>query len=116
MFAKALRDIGMDLLYKTTVGDNEDRIVEVLNIALARSDVILTSGGIGPTVDDMTRQCVARATGHRLIYSEKLERQIASRFRNFGRPMADNNKRQAYIPERGDDAGEPRGHGALFFE
>ena len=99
MFAKALRDIGMDLLYKTTVGDNEDRIVEVLNIALERSDVILTSGGIGPTVDDMTRQCVARATGHKLMYSEKLERQIASRFRNFGRPMADNNKRQAYIPE-----------------
>ena len=99
MFAKALRDIGMDLLYKTTVGDNEDRIVEVLNIALDRSDVILTSGGIGPTVDDMTRQCVARATGHKLIYSEELERQIASRFRNFGRPMADNNKRQAYIPE-----------------
>lgn len=99
MFAKALRDIGMDLLYKTTVGDNEERIVEVLNIALDRSDVILTSGGIGPTVDDMTRQCVARATGHKLIYSEELERQIASRFRNFGRPMADNNKRQAYIPE-----------------
>ncbi len=99
MFARALRDIGMDLLYKTTVGDNEGRIVAVLNIALDRSDVVLTSGGIGPTVDDMTRQCVARATGHRLVYSMELEQQIASRFRNFGRPMADNNKRQAYIPE-----------------
>ncbi len=114
MFAKALRDIGMDLLYKTTVGDNEDRIVEVLNIALARSDVILTSGGIGPTVDDMTRQCVARATGHRLIYSEKLERQIASRFRNFGRPMADNNKRQAYIPEGAMTLENPVGTAPCF--
>ena len=99
MFARALRDIGLDLLYKTTVGDNEDRISDVLSLALDRSDVVLTSGGIGPTVDDMTRQCVANATGRKLIYSEELEGQIASRFRNFGRPMADNNKRQAYIPE-----------------
>lgn len=114
MFAKALRDIGMDLLYKTTVGDNEERIVEVLNIALDRSDVILTSGGIGPTVDDMTRQCVARATGHKLIYSEELERQIASRFRNFGRPMADNNKRQAYIPEGATALENPVGTAPCF--
>ncbi|MBT5830828.1 MAG: competence/damage-inducible protein A, partial [Candidatus Latescibacteria bacterium] len=99
LFAKALRDIGMDLLYKTTVGDNEQRIVDVLNLALDRSDVVITSGGIGPTVDDMTRLTVAEATGRKLVYSEELEAQIATRFRNFGRPMAENNKRQAYIPE-----------------
>ena len=65
--AKALRDIGLDLYYKTTVGDNEDRITEVLNLALDRSDVVITSGGIGPTVDDMTRQAVANATGREFI-------------------------------------------------
>jgi len=97
--AKALREIGLDLYYKTTVGDNEARITEVLNLALDRSDVIITSGGIGPTVDDMTRQAVANATGRKLIYSTELEEQIAARFRSFGREMADNNKRQAYIPE-----------------
>ncbi len=97
--ALALRDIGMDLYYKTTVGDNEQRIVDVLNQALDRSNVVITSGGIGPTVDDITRQAVAEATGRRLVYSEELERQIAARFESIGREMAENNKRQAYIPE-----------------
>ena len=114
MFAKALRDIGMDLLYKTKVGDNEDRISDVLSLALDRSDVVLTSGGIGPTVDDMTRQCVANATGRKLVYSEELEGQIASRFRNFGRPMADNNKRQAYIPEEAMPLENPVGTAPCF--
>ena len=99
LLAKALRDIGLDLYYKTTVGDNEQRIAAVLELALDRSGVVITSGGIGPTVDDVTRQAVARATGRRLVYSEELEAQIAARFRSFGRPMADNNRRQAYLPE-----------------
>jgi nicotinamide-nucleotide amidase len=97
--AKMLREIGLDLYYKTTVGDNEDRITDVLNLALDRSDVVITSGGLGPTVDDMTRQAVANATGRNLVYSTQLERQIAARFRSFGREMAENNKRQAYLPE-----------------
>ena len=91
----------LDWIYitKTTVGDNLDRIAEVLDLALDRSDVIITSGGIGPTVDDVTRQAVADATGRKLVYSTELESEIAARFSRFGRPMADNNKRQAYIPE-----------------
>ena len=99
LLAVALRNIGMDLYYKTTVGDNENRITQVLNLALDRSNVVITSGGIGPTVDDVTRQAIARATGRKLIYSEELEGQIAARFRSFGRKMAANNKRQAYLPE-----------------
>ncbi len=98
LLAVALRNIGMDLYYKTTVGDNENRITQVLNHALDRSNVVITSGGIGPTVDDVTRQAIARATGRKLIYSEELEGQIAARFRSFGRKMAANNKRQAYLP------------------
>ena len=61
--ALALRDIGLDLYYKTTVGDNLARMTEVLDLALDRSDVIITSGGIGPTVDDVTRQAVAECNG-----------------------------------------------------
>jgi nicotinamide-nucleotide amidase len=99
MIAKMLRNIGLDLYYKTTVGDNEERITQVLNLALDRSPVVITSGGLGPTVDDVTRQAVANATGRKLVYSLELEAQIAARFRSFGREMADNNKRQAYIPE-----------------
>ena len=110
----ALRDIGLDLYYKTTVGDNEDRIVDVLNLALDRSDVVITSGGIGPTVDDVTRQAIARATGRELVYSKELEGQIASRFRSFGREMADNNKRQAYMPEGGIPLENPVGTAPCF--
>ena len=97
--ALGLRSIGLDLYYKTTVGDNLARITEVLNHALNRSDVVITSGGLGPTVDDMTREAVANATGRKLVYSDELERQIAARFRLFGREMAENNKRQAFIPD-----------------
>ncbi len=85
LLAVALRNIGLDLYYKTTVGDNEDRITQVLNLALDRSDVVITSGGIGPTVDDVTRQAIARATGRKLIYSEELERQIAARLMEIRR-------------------------------
>ena len=85
--AKMLREIGLDLYYKTTVGDNEARLTAALDLALDRSDVVITSGGLGPTVDDLTRQAVANATGRPLVYSKKLERQIAARFRSFGREM-----------------------------
>ena len=112
--ALALRDIGVDIYYKTTVGDNEQRITDVLNLALDRSDAVITSGGIGPTVDDMTRQCVANATGRKLVYSTDLERQIAARFRSFGREMADNNKRQAYIPEGATPIENPVGTAPCF--
>jgi nicotinamide-nucleotide amidase len=112
--AKALREIGLDLYYKATVGDNEARITEVLNLALDRSDVIITSGGIGPTVDDVTRQAVANATGRKLIYSDDLEAQIAARFRSFGREMAENNKRQAYIPEGAAPLSNPVGTAPCF--
>ena len=60
---------------------------------------LLPPVGIGPTVDDVTRQAVANATGRKLVYSTELEAEIAARFSRVGRPMADNNKRQAYIPE-----------------
>ncbi len=114
LLAVALRNIGMDLYYKTTVGDNEERITQVLNLALDRSDVVITSGGIGPTVDDVTRQAIARATGRQLIFSEVLERQIAARFRNFGREMAANNKRQAYLPEGARPLENPVGTAPCF--
>lgn len=112
--AIALREIGLDLYYKTTVGDNEARITEILDRALERSDVVITSGGIGPTVDDLTRQAVANATGRKLVYSDELEAEIAERFRRFGREMAENNKRQAYIPEGATPLSNPVGTAPCF--
>ena len=112
--AIALRDIGLDLYYKTTVGDNEGRITDVLNRALDRSDVVITSGGIGPTVDDVTRQAAANATGRRLVYSSQLEAEISERFRGFGRKMAENNRRQAYLPEGAMPLTNPVGTAPCF--
>ncbi len=112
--ARMLREIGLDLYYKTTVGDNEARIVSVLNLALDRSDAVITSGGLGPTVDDITRQAVAKATGRKLVYSPVLEKQIAARFRSFGREMAENNKRQAYIPKGAIPLPNPVGTAPCF--
>lgn len=112
--ALALKNIGLDLYYKTTVGDNEARIVEVLNNALNRADVVITTGGLGPTVDDMTRSAVAAATGRALVYSSALEAEIAERFRSFGRTMAENNKRQAYIPEGAQPLTNPVGSAPCF--
>jgi nicotinamide-nucleotide amidase len=96
--ARTLRGIGLNLFYKTTVGDNEERMVESLRIAMSRSDVIIVTGGLGPTVDDVTRPAVARATGRELEFRPELLEQIEARFRSFGVPMSDNNRRQAYVP------------------
>jgi len=96
--ARTLRNIGLNLFYKTTVGDNEERMVEALKIAMSRSDVIITTGGLGPTVDDVTRLAVARATGRELEFHQELLEQIAARFKSFGTPMSENNRRQAFIP------------------
>jgi len=103
--ARALRGIGLNLYYKTTVGDNEDRMVEVLRAAITRSDVVITTGGLGPTVDDVTRPAVARATDRDLEFRQELLEQIATRFKSFAVPMSENNRRQAFIP-----------HGAIAVE
>ncbi len=66
--ARRLRSIGLNLYYKMTVGDNVERMVESLRHALTRSDVIVTTGGLGPTVDDVTRQAVAQAIGRELVF------------------------------------------------
>jgi nicotinamide-nucleotide amidase len=97
--AKALRDIGINLFFMTSVGDNEKRIADAIRIAMGRSDVVITCGGLGPTIDDMTRQAVAMATDRGLIFHQKLLDTIAERFSGFRSQMTENNKRQAYLPD-----------------
>ena len=70
--ARLLRDIGLDLYYKTTVGDNRQRLAAVVSLALERSDIVLVSGGLGPTVDDVTREAVSDATGRPLVFHPEL--------------------------------------------
>lgn len=96
--ARQLRDIGVNLYYVTVVGDNLERITATLRQSLERSDLVITTGGLGPTVDDMTRQAVAAATGQELVFYDELLAQIQARFEKFGTPMTENNRQQAYAP------------------
>lgn len=96
--ARAIRDIGVDLFYQTTVGDNEERVAAAIRAGLKRADVLITTGGLGPTVDDVTRQAVAAATGRPLELRQELLDQIAARFRRWGTKMSPNNRQQAYVP------------------
>src|ERR1700682_4558410 len=82
-----------------SVGDNAARLEAVLRGALERADGVVTTGGLGPTVDDLTKDAVARAVGKKLVLHEPSLRAIEERFRSFNRPMTENNKRQAYLPE-----------------
>lgn len=97
--AQQLRDVGVNLFYKTTVGDNLARIRGVLELCMSRSDVIICSGGLGPTVDDMTRHAIAEATGCPLQMHEPSRRKLEERFERFGVQMTENNYVQALIPE-----------------
>lgn len=97
--ARALRDLGINLYFMTSVGDNEGRIADSIRIALSRADIVITTGGLGPTVDDMTRQGVAAATGRGLTFHQHLLDSIAERFAGFRATMTENNKRQAYLPD-----------------
>lgn len=96
--ARTIRDIGLDLFYQTTVGDNEARAASAISAALDRADVVITTGGLGPTVDDVTRQAVARATDRPLESRPELLEQIAARFRRWGTKMSPNNRQQALVP------------------
>ncbi len=111
---KALGRIGIRVTYKVTVGDDEGRITAVINAALARADVIITTGGLGPTVDDMTRQGVAAATGQALTLRSELLEDIAAKFARFGARMSDNNRIQAMLPERAEIIPNPTGTAAGF--
>jgi nicotinamide-nucleotide amidase len=96
--ARVLRDAGIDLYRKTTVGDNARRIAQTIQEALQRTEIIITTGGLGPTVDDPTREAVALAVGVEPEFRPELWDQIQNRFQRFGRIPTENNKRQAYIP------------------
>ncbi len=112
--AQRLRGIGINLYYMTSVGDNEIRIAETIENALGRAQVVITCGGLGPTVDDMTRQAVARATGRTLVFHQALLDKIAERFAGFRAHMTDNNKRQAFLPDQATVIENPVGTAPAF--
>lgn len=100
---------GIDVLYHTVVGDNEQRIAELMEFSLARVDVLIITGGLGPTHDDLTREAIARVTGRPLERRPELERDLRARFERMGRPMAEMNLRQADQPKGARAIPNPRG-------
>jgi nicotinamide-nucleotide amidase len=112
--AQQLRNLGINLYFMTSVGDNRARIADAIRIALSRAHVVITCGGLGPTVDDMTRQAVADATERGLIFHPLLLEQIADRFKRFNVVMSENNRRQAFLPEHATLIENPVGTAPSF--
>ena len=104
-----LNEIGIEVKLKTIVGDDEARLEETIRDAVKRSDVVITTGGLGPTEDDVTRQVSGRAVGRELIYHNELESDLRERFRRWGREMPEINKRQAYVIEGAEILPNPNG-------
>jgi len=94
-----LNALGIEVRFKTVVGDRADDLATVFKEALSRSGLIILTGGLGPTEDDLTRQVVAEVLGRGLREDPEVRRQIQERLARFGRPMAENNLRQAMLPE-----------------
>lgn len=96
--ARAMNASGIDIFRATMIGDNEVRIAGVIRETMERADIAITTGGLGPTVDDPTRNAVALAFDTQNEYQPELWEDIQERFRGYGRTPSENNKRQAFLP------------------
>ncbi len=112
--AQRLTALGVNLYFKSVVGDNPGRMKEVIGRALERADIVITSGGLGPTQDDLTREIVADVTGRKLVFDEILLEQVESHFQRRGRTMTPNNRRQAFMPEGAIRVKNPNGTAPCF--
>jgi competence/damage-inducible protein CinA-like protein len=112
--ARVLRDIGVDIYRTATIGDNQKRIAQIIKEVMSRAEIIITTGGLGPTVDDNTREAIADAIGVKTEFREALWLQIKERFHRYGREPTENNKRQAYVPETAVAVENPVGTAPAF--
>ncbi len=107
-----LNEIGIEVKLKTIVGDDEMRLEETLRDALDRSDIVITTGGLGPTEDDITRRVTARALELKLEFREDLLEDLRERFRSFGYEMPEKNRQQAFVIEGAEVLPNPNGSAA----
>jgi nicotinamide-nucleotide amidase len=112
--ARELRSLGIDLYRTQTIGDNTARITEAVRQALERADIVITTGGLGPTVDDPTRQAIADSVDEPLEFHPELWKQITDRVARYGRTPTENQKRQAYIPKNAVVIENPVGTAPAF--
>ena len=99
MLSEGLSALGIDVLYHTVVGDNPARLREALTVARSRVDVIITTGGLGPTYDDLTKQTICEVFGRKNVLHEDIAAWLRARFAAQNQVMTDNNLAQACLPE-----------------
>ncbi len=99
ILSEKLAELGIDVLYHTVVGDNPERLRAALELARKRVDVIITTGGLGPTYDDLTKQTICETFGRKNVLHPELEQWLRDLFAARGRTMTENNLQQAYLPE-----------------
>jgi len=112
--SRKLREQGIDLFRQTTVGDNIERIAQAIQNSLPNTDIIITTGGLGPTIDDPTRQAVSVAVGVQNEFRQELWEQVQDRHLRYGRTPTENNKRQAYVPQGAIAVENPVGTAPAF--
>ncbi len=115
--AGVLSELGISLYRRSTVGDNMERLLAALSLALDESDVVITIGGLGPTMDDITRDGLAQVFGDTLIRNEEIAARLDTFFRSRGMPVLESNLRQAMVPTHGRAIDNPNGTApGLLFE
>lgn len=97
--AKELAGLGINLYHQSVVGDNPERLRQSLQLALKRADIVITTGGLGPTYDDLSKETIAACFGRTLVMDEDSLTRIQAHFLRLGREMTDNNKKQAMMPQ-----------------
>ncbi len=97
--SQKLAELGINVYFHTVVGDNPHRLEETLKMAMERSDIVITTGGLGPTKDDLTKETIARTMNRNLVLHEETLNQIRDFFIKKHRQMMKNNEKQAYVPE-----------------
>jgi nicotinamide-nucleotide amidase len=112
--ARVLRNMGVDLFRTITIGDNTERIADAIRHSMERAEIVITTGGLGPTVDDPTREAVARALGVETEFREDLWGQVVEVISRYGRKPSENQKRQAYVPQGAIGIKNPVGTAPCF--
>lgn len=111
--SQQLNYLGVDVMYHYTVGDNPKRLAEMIRQAFTDCDLIITTGGLGPTQDDLTKEIAAEVLHDELVLHEDILKELEDYFKKINRVMTDNNKKQAYLPSRAvlfdNDAGTAPG-------
>ena len=98
--SRRLNDIGIDVMYHYTVGDNPGRLAEMIETSLRDCDIVITTGGLGPTQDDMTKEIACQVMGDELVMHDDILESIRSRMLAYKAVMTDNNIKQALLPSR----------------